>query len=320
MIRISVHWGKTGLRLKEVLYERVGLREMADVMGISSSSLENKLNGENLTIEDFVFFSRISGEPIENLLIFEEDEGRDPSDFPDDSSYVLNPDRLGADCLEDFYRDKQKFVHQLPIRTLWEFLLYVPLFSHENLSFLQNYLRMFWGRFESREDCSQLYEDLYAMYQRIPASLAKQYADRIRDDYLRNKFTGSQSLTQTFNVAGERKSYMLNLTEEASLLSKEKVSHCGNLPSEEEGERLLSESVSCIGNIGLSPDEQRVVKCLISDPTMSTVKIANALDMKLHHTDKIMKSLKEKGVVSYKGRGRAVYWEVYMENDIVDKT
>lgn len=123
LIKANIHWGKTGLRIRETLYQNIGRGELADAMGISDSTLDRKTHGENLTLEDLVIFSRLSGESIESLIIFEEDIKDTIYQLPSDNEFQMIADQVGETPVEDCYLYMIKNSKDHPIKNLKELLV-----------------------------------------------------------------------------------------------------------------------------------------------------------------------------------------------------
>lgn len=310
MIKANIHWGKTGLRIREALYQNIGRRELADAMGIADSSLERKTQGENLTIEDLVIFSRLSGEPMESLIIFEEDIEDNLSLFPSDDEYPMVTDQIGETPAEDCYLHMTKKFNDHPIKTLKEFLLYLPLIDAEVMGSFIIYLKSYFSDEKNCEGELKLLDDLDALYWSIDDSPAKRYADYLKKTILRSKFFNMHRLQLSFARQIERENYIKKVRiskigQESFTTDLNDYTNCNEFVSETEIHQ----------NMKLSQEEKMVMELIRKNCKVSVRSIAKNIERNQYEARKIMDLLKSKGVLSRIGSGPTGYWELNLKHN-----
>lgn len=203
----QINWMKTKNNILGRVLQYGKKSDYIDFFGLASNTVYEKLkNNSPLNIEEVVAFSEYLGLVIEDLLVFEDDDY-----IPFDLENVVDNYEGSAKDRECEIASRKARMEEelanLEIRNLREFLIYLPLINPKDLN---NALQAIFGDVTER-NISYIRHRLNQLYNSIPESKAKDYADEVRTE-MRIKGNASLSDAEDFDVIFENHSeYMFRI-------------------------------------------------------------------------------------------------------------
>ena len=181
-----VNWEKTCANISNRLSGLAWEKDFAETLYLNARSLQHRLNGHPLPIEELYAFASLFGCSIEDLIVFEHEDFVEPERFdapkrtPMELSTVLE--------IGNMIDNNARHDRSCEIKNLYEFLLYLPLMPQETLhdvvfrcdGNLSSFNRYY------------LADQMNYLYKTIPDGPAKSYADSYRDNVLRVKGDGER--------------------------------------------------------------------------------------------------------------------------------
>ena len=179
----TVNWEKTKINIRYRLLGKATAQNLEDIFGVNARAIQNKLNPKSkteLNISELASLSRYLRCEIEDLIIFEGDSSINVPLSKKDL-YGYNED-TSPDSVNHNVRFFEKFDSECQIKDIYEFLLYLPLVEEYEL---KNVVYRSVTNLNLNRDYVKI--QLSCLYESIPDSPAKQYADLYRDNILRLK-------------------------------------------------------------------------------------------------------------------------------------
>lgn len=190
----SVDWEATADNINSLMQCTVSKRNLAKYMGKTERTISNWCNGAaKPCLEDCILLAKIFNVNLDKLLIMKNDmKNYDSEEVREALFEILNVKSVNPhndeDCGDYPFASEEDITSHLlidmlnmseNIQTLNDFLLYLPLFNQRKLiDFLDRSIGN-WGTNDA-----YIRQQLKCLYEGIPESDEKKYADRYRRYYL----------------------------------------------------------------------------------------------------------------------------------------
>ena len=184
MQSFNVDWSKTIENIKFLLAGRTYTGNLSDAFSLSVRAVQRKLSSKNksgLSIEELAIVARYLRCDIWDLVVFETDPFFAPN-TEEIKKYPWVEHRSPEDVTRSLLVSDGDYI-DFPIRDIYEFLLYLPLIDEQ---WLRDVVYRCYGNYGPMQR-DYIMNQLGFLYNSIPESPEKAYADYCRDNELRAK-------------------------------------------------------------------------------------------------------------------------------------